>query len=602
MELALIIEGRRRLYKVCPKFTASFDVAVVGLGTAGAESFRHCLQQGLKALGLERLSGSGGMTTLGCICFGDGIVNTLRGLEREFADADVMYGTSAFGAWIENRRIVGVRTVANGIVHDFKAKIVIDATGNGTVARLAGVRLRKGRAIDGMMAPCARGETWMDVDTGRLRPIYRNYPFDLACKSREYSNASSFMAGERHKFWISQKGKCRLIRPSLMIGAREECRVETEEVVALGETLAGRRFHDPIFYAFEPEDLPVFYDDHAFESESIRNWKVHCGLPFFCYPATLPYGTIVAKGVDGLLVPSKHFGVAHDLGGGIRMQGAMRKTGVAAALAASVAIRRGCALKDVPYSELEPMLQSAGNLVPPRNNRVNTYRGHSFAEFTTQEVVEALSHDIARTGEWWYAVAKNEPAERAAYAYWTAWKLGMPAERKHSQELADALVDAMAHGGRFAGNYAVALGLMRDLRALPALRRLVADPTSDPIVPRAFPNRIKAIDFLGRFSDRESIQALLNILRDEAVDFTAGLAEAKAFANADMCRFQALSYSLRALQAILARYPDAAIIAELEQWCNRPRVLRGWDGADIADRLKNVRFNRRIEDIDGSFA
>ena len=188
----------------------------------------------------------------------------------------------------------------------------------------------------------------MNLETKNVHPWYRNYPEDLTLSMKDYASTVSMLSRERHKHWLGARKKERLLKPAMLVGAREEARVVTEEVLTLQEILERKPFMNPIFYAWGPEDLPVFQGDHAFESEPIQNWKVLCGLPFFGYPAVLTYGTIVAKGIDGLLVPSKHFGVAHDLGGGIRMQDDMRKTGIAAACAALVAIRLNCALKDVP--------------------------------------------------------------------------------------------------------------------------------------------------------------------------------------------------------------------------------------------------------------
>ena len=44
-----------------------------------------------------------------------------------------------------------------------------------------------------------------------------------------------------------------------------------------------------------------------------------------------------------------------------------------------------------------------------------------------------------------------------------------------------------------------------------------------------------------------------------------------------------------ALRSFLAAHPDAKASAELESWRRRPLELRGYDGADLAARLKRVR-------------
>lgn len=585
MELAVISGGRRALEKASPDFKHDYDVVVVGLGTAGAPALKHCIASGLKSLGVERLTGMGGLGTLGIVCFGDGIVNGLRNLERDCSGADVLYETCIVGVWMDGVRIAGVRLVSNGRKRDFRTKMVIDATGNGTVARLAGVKLRKGREIDGVMAPCSRGETWMDNGSDKLRPIYRNYPIDLTLSSREFSDSAIFLSGERHRFWLKQKTAGRMVRPSLMIGAREECRVETEEIVTLADAISEKEFPDPLFFASEPEDLPVFYDDHAFESEEIRNWKVHAGLPMFRFPSSVPYGTIVAKGVDNLFVPSKHFGVSHDLGGSLRMQPELRKCGIAAAYAARIAVDGGLKARDVPYEMLKPHIEKAGCLVRrPGTERMNVYLGKPFDRYSDEQVVKALHVDVTRTAEWWQGAvgqASGTEAECAAYAYWTAWKCRVSGSEAERRALADRLASAMSKEGRYAGNYAIALGLMKDRRALPVLREIVAHPgcAKDPAVKRAYPNRIKAIDMLRQFSDRESIPLLQGIVKDAAKTFVAGLAEVQAFGGGEpICRFQALSYAMMALREMKAKIPKVDF----------PKFVSGLDGADLAEKLRRM--------------
>ena len=577
-----------RLQNMPLQNSTEYDVVIVGLGTAGAACYCHCVKEGLNVLGIEKTNGMGGQSTVGCVAFGASPSARILDFERRGRGGDIMYESVVIGVFINGNKVTGVRILSNGVIRDAMAKIVIDASGNASIARMCGLPLRKGRDYDGVMAPCARAETWMNLETKNVHPWYRNYPEDLTLSMKDYASTVSMLSRERHKHWLGNRKKERLLKPAMLVGAREEARVVTEQVLTLQEILERRTYPDPIFYAWGPEDLPVVHGDHAFESEPIQNWKVLCGLPFFGYPAVLTYGTIVAKGIDGLLVPSKHFGVAHDLGGGIRMQEDMRKTGIAAACAALVAIRRNCALKDVPYAELKPLLEAAGNLKPPRKNDVTAVRGYEFHAFSDEEAVNALKQDVIRTGEWWYAETKGAPCEHAAYAYWTAWRrqlIGNENERKH---LADMLAAEMQKGGRFAGNFAVALGLMKDRRAVPILLEIVKHPGGelDPVIKNAYPNRVKALLLLGRFQEQESLPLMMDIIRDDAKSFMADLFGTGAFSTPDMCCFQALSYALMAIKSILAVYPNARIENELHQWQQRDFKFLGMDGRDITNRLK----------------
>ena len=274
-----------------------YDVIVVGLGTAGAEAFRTSVGCGLKTLGIERLNGMGGIGTSGCIAFGGNIPKLMLDYEKAAEKGDVAYESAVIGARRDGNRVAGVTYVTNGVVREASAKVVIDASGNATVGALLKLPLRRGCDFDGMMAPCGRAESWMDKNGG-IRPIYRNYQEETSPDSLETLTATVLkMNCGRHRFWRQNRTKQRMLRPSPMVGAREDPRYVTARIQTLAEVLAGKAVEDPIFYAWTPEDQPVTDYAFAFESEAIQNWKFLCDLPMFGYPSTISYRTLVVKGI-----------------------------------------------------------------------------------------------------------------------------------------------------------------------------------------------------------------------------------------------------------------------------------------------------------------
>ena len=67
MILREMIDGVSRTSVVEPVFDESYDLIVVGLGTAGAISLIAAGREGLKVLGVEQLYGMGGTGTIGAI-------------------------------------------------------------------------------------------------------------------------------------------------------------------------------------------------------------------------------------------------------------------------------------------------------------------------------------------------------------------------------------------------------------------------------------------------------------------------------------------------------------------------------------------------------
>ena len=67
MILREVIDNKVRTSVVDPLFEESYDLVVVGLGTAGAFSLITAGREGLNVLGVEQLNGMGGTGTLGAI-------------------------------------------------------------------------------------------------------------------------------------------------------------------------------------------------------------------------------------------------------------------------------------------------------------------------------------------------------------------------------------------------------------------------------------------------------------------------------------------------------------------------------------------------------
>ena len=239
-----------RLQNVALQNPVEYDVVVVGLGTAGAACYCHCVKEGLNVLGIEKTNGMGGQSTVGCVAFGASPSARILDLERRGRGGDILYESVVIGVFINGDKVSGVRVLSNGIIRDTMAKIVIDASGNASIARMCGLPLRKGRDYDGVMAPCSRAETWMNLESKNVHPWYRNYPEDLTLSMKDYASTVSMLSRERHKHWLGARKKERLLKPAMLVGAREEARVVTEEVLTLQEILERKPFTNPIFYAW----------------------------------------------------------------------------------------------------------------------------------------------------------------------------------------------------------------------------------------------------------------------------------------------------------------------------------------------------------------
>lgn len=611
--------GKIRSVKAEPDFKDTYDVIVIGLGTAGTEAALVSAALGLKTLGVEKENAMGGQSTIGCVWFqskdtaafpdpsrvlsnhhrDSGILKLsipsrmyLYELEADEAELDITCETVVTGVYLDEASVKGVRLCRNGIACDIAARIVMDCTGNGTVARMAGCRMMVGRDFDHAQAAISKAML-QETRGGGTRPRYGFFRDDPSCSTEEYSRILLTLSCRWPMLWNGRGG--RVLQMAAIPGMREEGHVVTEKFFTLRDCLMETPVSSPLFHTFVPLDLVRIDEDWAFENEDVQNWKALCGLNNFGFSATLPYETLLPEGVDSLLVPSKHFGVAHDAGSGIRMESDMRKTGYAAACVAYLSIRRRIPLRKIPYDPLKKLLDAGNILSPPRRRGVTLYSGATIKPFSHDDIVGALKRDIVPPRSWIFR-AKNGPQEQSAFALASVWLAALRCSPEEKQVLAEKLCFEMRKKGRYAGNFAVALGLLGDRRACEVLRGIVKTPGEanpdgcDPVVPEAFPNRIKALCLLGRLHDGESIPLLKKIVQDEAKAFTADLPTGSAsWKTQDQYRFAALSFALFSLMALLKRNPDPVLRETLLAWSRRPFVLpAGRDRFDCAPMLRRI--------------
>lgn len=569
-----------------PNVAGTYDIIVVGLGSAGAPCALEAAKSGLSVLGIERWNGMGGQATLGCVNFGadDAIEVALAQYEQEAKDCGLRREmmSTVIGVWMDGRRVVGVRSLHNGFVSDFMARIVIDASGNGTVARAAGCGMCIGRDSDHGQAAISKTLRYRQKD-GRIRPGYGFFRDNPLCDVDRSSRTVLRCAVADFKRWSGRT----VVRRSPMMGAREEGHVVCEDTYTLRDAICGRSVPDPVCRAFAPFDLVRIDGDWAWENEDTVDWKEICGLHDFAFKASIPYGTIVPKGVDGLLVPSKHYGVAHDAGGGLRMQNHMRCLGVAAAQAARLSIQKGVPLRSVPYSELSKALPPRFLSDPRRSVDTVNVIHHNFTmePFDAARIEKALSQPYAATADW---VKRSErgPGQDMAWAYFSCWRTYLCGEPRTRRSLADFLAARL--DGEWGGHFAIALGLMRDPRAVAGLRALAFAANA------AWEDRVKALAALGRYDDPSLLKPFMEVVLDDARRFCIGYPDEKgrSFARMTMAyrRFQALSYILFSVRRILQKRPDANVLRSLADWSARPLELKcgARDNADLGPQLKTI--------------
>ena len=552
-------------------FSKAYDVIVSGLGTAGAPAAAMAAQNGLHVLGIEAFTCVGGTTTIGGIqgqYFGtpggrylamdDEIFafaaerarNKLESKKLVMEDillrsgAEVLYESSICGVYLENDTVVGVRVITPDGVLDFASKVLMDCTGDAYTALIAGCETVYGRPLDGLAQPYSMVST-VRVDD-RIRGTNCDFGRVDPADDRELSEALIF---SRAYEMPEERSTGRFVMHMPLIGVREGHRIVAEEFVRLADVFAEKRTAEPMFYAYS--DLDKHGWDVAFDGETLGDWTIGANLGAYNVTIPVPFKAIIPIKIDGMLVPCRALGVDQNVASCVRMVRDMKKTAEAAADLATLAIRKNCRLRDVPYAELKPMLVSSGCLddAYDRGCRIDGKRNWNGEPLTQGDVTWITEPEKLEA-----RLSTLQPG----VAIWSAKRMG----GKANETLRGLLTSADENTRKHA---AFALAITGDASGVELLREMARE--RDPVMLHDCRKRNQqrgcmAVYFLGRLADAESVELLAEILTDpkepERPAYNVAFARGTLYKIADFRNeyFQFFSNAFIALMRIADAHPE----------------------------------------------
>lgn len=412
------------------------DVLVAGAGPAGICAAVAAAREGARVALVERYGVLGGMLTGGHVgpvlgmtgpgTMRDEIVRLLgvpendmigeTGVAHDFEQAklalaefvareniDVLLQTQAVDVLKENGRVKGLALCGREGLFALRAHTVIDATGDGDVAALAGCEIRKGRD-DGLMQPVtleflidgldeSRAIACIgDVDNVKLgderfldfckrcgeegilpkeivavrlhrtvRPGERNvnttqangvdatkveqiFPAELKMR-RQIALLLDFF-----RRYLPGYENCRLVSTPSTLGVRETRRVLGEYMITAEELAAGKRFDDVVVHKAE-----FIVDIHNPAGAGQAEAQIQSVTPY-----DLPYGCFVPRGVDGLLTAGRCISGTHRAHASYRISSVCMAMGQAIGIAAALCAARGCQPRALNVKDLQAALQRRG--------------------------------------------------------------------------------------------------------------------------------------------------------------------------------------------------------------------------------------------------
>ena len=452
--------------KFIPRDGAEYDVIVCGAGMAGLGAALAAGNRGARTLLLEAQGALGGINHF-CLWMPLGAWNRPKdllkegedpsrgGVHRLFEQKVLELGPDAYdprrravhpdylrvaafqlleeagchyrlyspvtGVVKEGARVKGVVVTGKEGPKTFRAKVVVDATGDGDVAFFAGARFNKGRAEDGMLMPVTLTFVLGNVDLPRLhayKPGMHEKPKDWFKSSakditeRYMKNPGSntpeddaFNAilrqaraeGYATAMWYAFTGTTipgvatvnngGLWAVGCVDGTRSADLTLAERAgaqIAVDFVKIARKWEIPglaqcylqrIGSAIAVRETRCIIGDHVitvedllegrfFEDSVARAYERGVDTVYYHSPAKglvgIPYRALLPKGIEGLLVAGRCISCTHDSLGGVRGMGSVMSIGQGAGVAAALAAKADTTPRKIGAQQILSVLTEMG--------------------------------------------------------------------------------------------------------------------------------------------------------------------------------------------------------------------------------------------------
>ncbi len=405
------------------------DVLVCGSGPAGIAAALASARSGADTVIIESMGDIGGISTTGLMShwtgrayspiyleilrrsaernegeFKDNIVNmidpeklkTLYLDMLEEAGAKILLYTFASDAVVENNKVCGVIVENKSGRSLIRAKVVIDATGDGDIAYKAGADYIKGRESDGRMQPCTvmfkvggvdysravfpgSFETLVPTEKGELQSLGKEIighpaghvllykstlPGVVTCnmtncididgtKAEDLTKATVICRRQIEKIvsflreYAPGYENCYCISSASLIGIRETRHFKGVYTLTEDDILEARQFEDWIV-----RDAHFNFDIHNIEGAGLdKNGVQHKFTQNKGY--TVPYRCLIPERIDGLILAGRCISGTHKAHSNYRVMPICVGMGEGAGYAASISVKKNILPREVNVKEIQ---------------------------------------------------------------------------------------------------------------------------------------------------------------------------------------------------------------------------------------------------------
>lgn len=566
-------------------FSGEYDIAVIGLGTAGAISAITAAKYSKTVIGIERFTASGGTMTMGGVggyYFGGegglyeeideitkndsyGIVKTnyihpdqRKCLIDDFLEnpnITLMYESVVTGIYAQGERIIGIRVHSSGEEINYAIKSLIDATGDGEICDMAGCSMSFGREDDQSVVPYSVVKSYVKNDC----LCKTNHDCGKVDQRNTWELSDSLI--KAYATFSGEEDRGLTVRLHPLPGIREGRLLDGWDKITLSDILSENVTDEPVIYSYS--DLDKHGIDIAFDTELFVKWQILANLGALNITVPIPLGALVAREFSNLIVAGRCLSVDHDVATLVRMNRDMQKLGEVAATAASVAIDDNVNIIDVSYQKLKTLLLKTGCL-NEENNKGFYYGGGNDISYKRQAI---WIKDKAELNQ---ALSTFAPG----LAIWSAKLMG--------EKAIPLLCDNLKSDNENLRNHsAIALGVMDRSEGKEILKDMVTERDRTMLSDMRKQNKRRisqAIMALGILKAEDSIDIILDLVCDRE--------EYRHYPYEDgynPCYYRTLSSGVSSLLMLIKAYPR-----------HRDRVLY-----KLNDELSDLSYIKEITTLDG---
>lgn len=404
----------------------SSDIAILGAGPAGIAAAITAAREGLDVILIERYGCvGGGLTSMYVRPFLGSVENANIGKEIEQAvkeassdmssveaakyaltkllhDAGVrvLLQSSICSVHTQDRQIDRIEITTQSGICEVKAKMWLDASGDGVLCTMAGCRVEVGRDEDGLVQPtslmftiegiepwqellCQHEEDYKQLGDGReyldlchkacasgelpstvniVRLYSTGYPGERMVNATQLNRVSSLIPENlfESEYQLRQQtetivrflknnipgfANIRVNGSATTLGVRESRRVIGDYVLTADDLIAGRKFDDGVVH-----NACFCIDIHnpAGPGQAVNEE----GCPHHAQPYDIPYRCMTPLGFDNLLTAGRCISGTHEAHASYRVMRICMGMGFAAAHAAVLALQNNGKTRDVDINEL----------------------------------------------------------------------------------------------------------------------------------------------------------------------------------------------------------------------------------------------------------